>query len=285
MTLVVARRSGESIRMSADLRISDRGATKSGFVVGALKVVILNPDLCVGFAGPVGRALVALRAVAREANSDSDLETGHQTLLDAHRASGCETDFLVASRDPVDLARIAGGGVETGMSSAGIGDPDAFAAYQVAYHGAEVARQLPPDAEHRREELDQAARMSQAMRAVIDDDSLPTVGETVIEAASTPLEPGFRYAPSGFISASHEQIIPAGEEARIEFGNAAQGGFAYAVLVPDNHGIGAVGIHFFQGRLGLYYDPLRLDRPEPFPNVTHDEFRAAIQNRYGVACS
>lgn len=283
MTLVVARHSGETMRMSSDLRVSDRAAIRSGYRVGALKVVALSPDLCVGFAGGVGEAIAALRALAGGDPASLELDQIHEALLKANRASQDETDFLVASTAPFHLARVSKGSVEPEPSSAWIGEPDAFEAYQIAYHSCEVGLALPREYENRREELEQAVRMNNAMRAVIDDDPLPTVGEAVLGASSTPSEPGFRYSPSSVMAASHEQTIASGERTKLEFGNAAQGGFAYTVLVPDAPGVGAIGIHFFQGNFGLYYDPLRLDRPAPFEGVTHDQFRAEVLERHGVA--
>jgi hypothetical protein len=76
-------------------------------------------------------------------------------------------------------------------------------------------------------------------------------------------------------------VIPSGEETAIEFGTAAQGGFAYSVLTPDIPGVGAVGVHFFQGDLRLLFYPTRFQSPEVYNRVTHDEFRNAVRGRYG----
>jgi hypothetical protein len=172
--------------------------------------------------------------------------------LDArHRRSGRRASFIVARLDPRSLVRIESGVVEHGLAAAWIGDYAAFAGYQQRYL---AESQLSETAPGITEELRVAGRMDDAMRCVITDSSITTVGEACI--AVLPTRDGFRYADAAVAQPSHEQSIPSGVEATIEFGTAAQGGFAYSILTPQLPGVGAIGIHFYQGKFGLLFYPL-----------------------------
>ena len=284
MTLVVARRTERSVRLFADLRVTDRNAIESGYVVGMLKPVVLGPDLCVAFAGRVGPAIVALRSLASTGVNGRELDEVRQLLLDAHRQSDGDTEFLVAPSvtAPGGLDRIAADGIETDLPATWIGDRNAFDLYQRVYHADRFDIPLPDELADQREEFELQSKMGRAMDAVVRDDSITTVGEIVVPAASTVKEPGFSYLESvGMWVGQDQEIGP--EWTPIRMGGAAEGGFGYSVLVPEEPGVGAIGIHFFQGRLGLYYDPLRSDRPEEFTDVGHDEFRQAVWERHRVA--
>lgn len=78
------------------------------------------------------------------------------------------------------------------------------------------------------------------------------------------------------------QTIPSGVATPLRFGAAADGGFAYTLLVPQQAGIAVLAVHFYQGHLGYVYAPLQSDRPEAVRDVDHDGLRAHLRERYGV---
>lgn len=61
MTLVVANRVARGIRLVGDSKITDRDAILRAEPNGALKIVILEPRMCVAFSGGVNRCLDAIR--------------------------------------------------------------------------------------------------------------------------------------------------------------------------------------------------------------------------------
>ena len=65
-----------------------------------------------------------------------------------------------------------------------------------------------------------------------------------------------------------------------------RGSFTVSFLAPEDPGIGAIGIYFPEGRLGILYGPLiteRPDRPDRFHPVTVDGFADGVKARYGVS--
>jgi hypothetical protein len=62
---------------------------------------------------------------------------------------------------------------------------------------------------------------------------------------------------------------------------AASGTFAYSLLTPKERGVGAIGLYFYEGRLGLY-PPLLFDDPERYPNLSLRGFIECIYAKYGI---
>jgi hypothetical protein len=67
-----------------------------------------------------------------------------------------------------------------------------------------------------------------------------------------------------------------------DFGSAARGSFAYHVLRPRQSGVGALGIYFREGRLGLLYAPLILDAPDPYRDVSLEGFVELVRIKRGI---
>jgi hypothetical protein len=92
---------------------------------------------------------------------------------------------------------------------------------------------------------------------------------------------GFSYLPEAR-AYFPKQSIPSGIETALRFGRAAEGGFAYTLLVPLVPGKPLVAVHFYQGSLGYVYAPLEADRPVEVPDVTHAGLRAFVLKKYGI---
>lgn len=48
-------------------------------------------------------------------------------------------------------------------------------------------------------------------------------------------------------------------------------------------GVGATGLYFLEGRLGVLYAPLLLDDPEVYPDKSRSEFVKAVNRKRGIA--
>jgi hypothetical protein len=135
MTLVVARMTPLGVRVAADMRVTDRNATRpSGFAQAALKPILLSPTRCIAYAGNVGVALGAIRKTASENMSD-DAAQSH--LLETHQRhrehDEQRTDFLMASLRPSRLIEVKSGCAQE-CAPTWLGDGAAFDEYQREYH-------------------------------------------------------------------------------------------------------------------------------------------------------
>lgn len=264
MTLVVARITDRGPRLIADIRtvVAGQGGPPR-FQDGVLKLLVLEANLCVGFAGEVPAALEAVRGVAN-LGAPRDVDAVIRQLERTARAG--RADFIVAQLDR--LVRIQAAG-NSHLGACGIGAPDAFSRYQQSYHEGGSTRGA----------VDEITRMSRAFQAVIDDSSVETVGEIKISVGKA--AEGFVYAPDIRVSTA-SQTIPAGEPTLLSFGTAAVGAYATSVFTPSaSPSVPLVGVHFFHGGFGYVYSPL--DSEEPFLiRGDQDEFANEVRTRFGV---
>lgn len=176
--------------------------------------------------------------------------------------------------------RIRDGHIETRLLRAWIGDKSAFDAYQ-AFRSAVLAT---PEIQTLVADLDQYTQenilMLRAFEKAVDDPHIHTVGNLMIRVLTDPQ--GLQYAPSATMIAGRSRTIPPNVPTTIQFGEAPEGGFAVSVLTPTRSGVGAVGAHFHQGRVGVLFYPLESSTPIVFPKVSHDEFRAEVYERFGL---
>ncbi len=184
---------------------------------------------------------------AGEVNIDRMLDY----LLERHLAAAKKTDFIVASLTPnSNLHKISEGKVESDLQSCWIGDHDAFSTYQEFFHqtrGLERPDLSPESAQI----VNTIFRMKKAFARLVESGLHESVGQFVIEVATNPGE-GFYYE-AYYVGRpgppSLRRRIEPSEE--ISDWSAAVGGFSTSILVPNNAGVGAIGIHFFQGKFGL----------------------------------
>jgi hypothetical protein len=278
MTLIVARVTPLGVRIAADMRVTDPYEIQRGFLYAALKPILLSPTFCIAYAGLVSPALAAIRRVHADG---LDLEAATSYLHQAHESSDRNVDFLVASLRPRTLIAIKEGrSSETGAEW--IGDHVAFSDYQREYHRNRPYKLSPEmfDRPDRAEDIEVATRMSDGMRAVVDgpthvvEDGIeklviprggshPTVGEAIVNVVPRVEDDLFAY--------SHYN--------RADF----EGSLSYFFLSPSQPGVGAVGLYFMEGRLGVLYAPLAGDDPMKYPRVSLAQFVELVRLRHGIS--
>ena len=169
MSLIVAKITPTGIWLTSEMRITDRSAARApGFLGAALKLILVSPTLCIGYAGNVGAALAAIRHVASEQMAPA---AAAEHLLSVH-LDNPTVEFVVASLRPSVLVEIKNGRAAR-RDSAWLGDPEAFNHYQALYHGEHF---LPPgaglDPEYKAD-LDIAVKMNDAMQDLVLANSEP----------------------------------------------------------------------------------------------------------------
>ena len=299
VTLVVGRVTPLGVRVSADMRITTEGKS-GGFARAALKPILIRPTLCIAYAGVVVDAVTAIRDVAAAGLDAGDAEAH---LLAAHNRSRAKrgdeqaAEFLVASLNPARLAVIKNG--TAGVREDGwLGDSIAFNEYWRHYN---ADRPVPwdkmvegmPDAAARAGDFEIADRMGVGMHAVVDGPSMefddegkvvgvllprggshPLVGEAIVTAA--PRNPDNLFGYLTYVSAHappFAQPLPAvNGVSPADFGTTERGSFSCNLLTPIERGVGAMGLYFAEGRLGVLYAPLQLDEPELYPKVDRASF-------------
>lgn len=282
-----------------------------GYVHATLKVLPLSPTLCVGYAGAMGAALRAIREVASEGlGFDAVVVRFLAAHHDSKRASELRGDsalvceFLVAGLRPSRLVQIGDGRADT-RDAAWMGELEAFNDYQAAYHGEQLV--LPRemyDSDDRADHVEIATRMAAGMNAAVwgrsrfagDENQAvdvlrggghETVGEAVVTVGPRVKDGLFVYQEATDAQAPpfSEPPTPKPGVISADFGSAARGSFTYSLLTPRQAGVAALGIYFYEGRLGLYYAPLLSDGPERYRNVSWEHFIECVTKEHGIVLS
>jgi len=275
LTLIVTRKTGNEILMYSDARISDPSQLRSNPLKGALKLVTTN-DVCIGYAGNYPVALDSIRKIRKLNLRDHGKII--ETLLNAHKESNGDVDFIIATYTPaLKLIRISNGSVDLDLDSAWIGDSDVFSEYQRLYHSATPAKSVA-ESEAQAQMYEVASKMGTAFDQLVREGKHKSVGYFTISVHSS--DEGFKYQCRA-VACIVPQKIPANVWTTLKFGTAQQGGYAYSVLCPQSPNIGAIGVHFFQGNVGALYHPLERDEAIVYPGVTFEQFKKTVLNNYG----
>lgn len=265
MTLVVGRVLDSGVTLLADSLVTYREARYRPAPGSVLKIVVLAPDLCVAFAGDVDRAQIAIEGW----RPTMGIQQSAEHFLRAHRDGGLDDpDFIIGVHRPTaHLFRIRDGSIERNILSAWIGNAEAFGELQ--------RRSLE------RREANPAVRMESAFHEIVTDQNFQGVGDFVIKCRSSPN--GFWYAPSSGIQFWPEHAMQVGQGWEpISARTAAQGGYAWSLLTPREVGVGAVGLHFQQGRFGCLLFPRYSESAVRVPDVDLRDFIVDIKARFGI---
>lgn len=228
LTLVVASRFVTGIRIFRDTRVTYPQGENPHYLRGTLKAILLHPALCIAYAGDVASALSAIRDLRVSRSSGFSLEKVESFLERAHNRTSAEMEFIVASALDGETFTVIKEGRATRTGDCWIGDIFAFEEYQRLFHTAAPISQSTEIDPTLAADLQVANRMNQAMEGVAASSSVASVGELILNVVLT--KDGFVYAPRAWMQGGRSQTIPSGVPTKVQFGGAAEGGFAYSVL-------------------------------------------------------
>jgi len=289
MTLVYAQQVGTTISVVSDTGVTD-GDVRVQKEHEAPKIVILNPDLCVGFAGGVDLAHRYLRGFHSEPRPTVPGVIGY--FEECHSQSNGQVDFLLMFNKPVQkIVRISGGRPYMKVQAAYIGDKDGFEQFQYfrehrTIHGAFPKTMFLTTA------LESEAIKGNptfvnvgAMHRVVNEAEVPSVFGDAIAANN--VDGYFRYRPySVLVSPNIPKVgLPAGymERARSELNEDVNYALSCFVSDPGAANMG-IAMHHVFGKLTHLYSadagqPLTLT--EIIRNSNIKEFTDAFAHGYG----
>lgn len=283
MSLVVAHATDDGPRVVSDTRITFPGGPRSSFKTGSLKAVTLTPQIAVCLAGDVHLGMRGIRAAGALLGAGAAMSDVVVALTELTADERRVVEFLVAEGPGrPQITRIASGRVEAALSTAWIGDRAAFERFQQAWHTEEEPSWEPLLAGPPASTVTMS-RLQRAMRAVIDDPAVESVDDFCVPVAYK--EAGFEYLGSAFVHVGRDFALPPGivDMAAAMIRPVEEGGYAVSVVEPEHPGTPALGLSFPVARLGMLYLPLRFDRAEVLTDVSPNDFRRVVLERYGVA--
>ncbi|WP_300567291.1 hypothetical protein [Flavobacterium sp.] len=281
MTLIIGKIKDNQIRFISDSKITDEYSVRNNVLAGSLKLFILNPQTCMGFAGNLHFAEQLLSEIYN--NKIPTFPALIQKCLSINIESNDSTVFCIGfyDRNEPRLLKIAGKSIQSNQKNVWIGDKLGFEKYQQNFHESKIE--------------DDFSKMESAFDNVIKDEKIPTISDFQI-SIETIFQPQLNsfifaytdkflmsYAPQNFTM----QINPGEKSAthHLGFGGADIGGFGTSYLRSINVFQPAIAIHFPQGEFGVLFCPqINYNKPIIFTQQPDGEnFAIEIWEKYKIA--
>jgi hypothetical protein len=296
MSLVVARRFGDSVFIVSDTKVTLPSQRQSAPTDGVIKTVILNPNLSVCFAGILEFADAAMHSFDRR-ESGGGFERIVDHFFKHHVKSDRLTDFAILFGGPNYRLVKVSDGIASESQAVWLGDQAAFEVFQRAMTG-QSNLPAPPTGGLRAEmkltvgsDAEEYSKMKDAMTSVITDHSASTVGGFVttvgyvINGENVGLPNGFNYldyfdAYTHDLGLKADSLLP-----DVRFSSAPEGGFNFYFLRGyQSDGSQVVAAYFPQGSFGLVYLPCA--RGWPRHHIVRDnpdvDFANVLRSSFGI---
>lgn len=303
MTLVVARQINKEVYIVGDTKFAPhayKDLSQSSQYIGGLKVVILAPGLCVGYAGNTEIARNALQGVYDQEVNLFDKNAAIEHFLKHHvesvrRGTDLETDFIVVvivelNEQPgefqKEIFRIANSKVHWENEASHIGDSGAFGYFQEVFVDGRKERDTPifeisrlGTGAHPEFHQSLSAAMN-AMQATIDSPGVGSVDgiRTVVISEGNQ----FRYVESIQVRGTP---IPVRNElgSPVSFGGAEEGSDHKHIGMFSALGHGVFPVYWYTGRFGVIYCSEQSIEPTIFRDCSLDDFRLKVQEQVSGA--
>lgn len=273
MSLIVARKSGSLIHVVSDTKLTypeEKFPNKSlaAPLDGVIKTTILNPQICIAFAGEYEAAEEAIKICRRYDIMISDIK---EHLLTVNKVTDGKTEFILCVGFPeYSIYEIKSMKI-TQCLSAWIGSSSAFNIFQ---EKALQPRTTPKTVD---------SILDEAMDHVLKSGLAPEVNGYRVSVTND----GNFFHYKNYMATnmpSHTYTLKANQFAVIDiYGTAEEGG--YSVSFSENEGRhDMVAIHVRQGEFGVLYEIKNggLLWPTVISNVDEHEFNDMLQSRFGI---
>ena len=257
MTFVAARCFGEHIVVASDTMISRPGGAPRDVLPGRLKIVILNPQVTIAFAGLLDQSVDAIkeaRFLLLAGRLLSDVEEVLRKATEKYAAYGGGLEFILASHvDGVALKRIWEGTISANLDQTCIGDRVLLA--QLLEREAEVPIQIVP---HR---LDGENRFARAFMQLFD--GIYVSGEVGGFAVIANCYPGGHYYCHHTAVIAWDKIVGGQAVTQQQLAERKSGmtQWAYSSNGSSLRGVAVAGCLIEDAGIGYIYSPLRADEP------------------------
>jgi Tetratricopeptide repeat len=280
----------------ADTHLTDpENGQRSRPLEGLIKTVVLSDKLAVSFAGSLYWAEKALAEVDDARKGAVDVQVLVDILSRVHEMSGRKTDFLIAEAgNTPGLIEVKNGRAHSVVAS-WLGSWHGFERFQGFATGALLPKRQPtntvafevfkvPEASPG-EVCESYSGLVNAMRSVIDDETIPEVGGFVVPVG---IHDGrFAYMHYATVLTNPIAFDKMPPEFVVHFGTVEEGGYGFNLIADRTSGAKGMAVYALQGKYGVAFTPQRgLLRPTPFTDVSPLEFEEAVASELSldIAC-
>ena len=255
MSLVVALIEPEFIVISGDTRLVKYDEPVSNIFNGSLMVVVISKFLCVAYSGnsKYGENTIKTAIASKNFNEVVQILKSASEINDDGES---DASFIVASSasDNRCLKRIVEGKVTTITGGeAWIGDGAAYMAFQQHLNNLSFSPASPgvPDFIHKK------SRFTQALSAVINDESIVNVGDIQVTASDD--GKGLMYMYNFNSIVGNASLSPGMNKLPFSTGPGTDS-MLTEVLTPKDVGVGAICVYVHEAEAGAIYAPTLLEQ-------------------------
>jgi hypothetical protein len=270
MTVVIARRFGERVRLLSDTMISDRAAVRANIIPGTLKALVIDRFVSIAFAGDISTAMEAIANASAAYSAHRDLDALIDQLHRAGRANlGTQRacDFIIVGHvRGAEIFRILDGQIMQAETGTFIGDGATWAYIR------SLETSLPIDGEFGTDEYSSPEerrfdRAATRLRFAPAEHASAGVGGFLIPMLCSPY--GHCYTSEAGVHAWDEVHIPGGlTPQQIADRASGQTQFSYHMIAPRRRGVAVVGAFLEQAQVGYIYSPMRLQGVQSITSAT-----------------
>lgn len=261
MSLIIARKIENTIILLSDTKLTySDGIERKLPKHSTVKVFQHSKSICVAFAGDCYFANVAFQQITK----DKKLNEIEEILLESHRQSNGQTDYIVISLNPHEIIEIKNNLINR-VSNSWIGSKRGFSKFQANYQSPLIkepnitrigAIELPDNASQT--VTDSYSKFFESFYNVIEDDSIPEIGGFLIPVCSKKDVFVFpSYVDVYRKPLEEDEFVP---NSSISFGNAEMGSYIVNFLGGNVNGI---AIHLTVGGFGIIYERLESGLMKP----------------------
>lgn len=280
MTLVIAQKTDNGILSLSDTKLSFAYAHSENPYFGALKSLIVSPQITFHFAGNVHWAEEALKEMHDSFRnlSHDDFADVVDMLLSVHTKSVEETDFILANSQSGAICKISGG-ESLDCERAYIGDTDAYRSFSEF-----LAIELQNLSESTKKKYLLFSALFSAFDKTLGDASLTSVDGLNISIMQ--LGQYFAYQLKTALDLGPQKLTIGKGLTKIPFGSVANGSFSVN-FVPSGPGelIQVLGVHLHHGKIGILWGPGHYMKPIVIENCTHDLLVAHAEKAFSATIS
>lgn len=282
MSIIIAKIEGNECVFLSDTKVSidngDKTITGGNKIRmspsdGVLKIHILNPRICVAYAGNVQIAAKIINSfIIQKPQSLEEIVSFYQNQL---KLENDNSEFILGiildNYTPV-LYKINRSNIEQGKSF-WIGEHEAFNEFQSYFINSSTENSTLYNA-------------SKSFRQMLQNTKIATIGDFIVSSYFNTRYNSFIYEQRAEAFGGYETLeVKAGETAKLTEGTVSEGAFVVTNLVSNQTGYPAICLYFSKGEIGFLYLPISEQNINVKPiiiNGNKSELIEKVKSEYSI---
>lgn len=282
MSIIIAKIEGNECVFLSDTKVSidngDKTITGGNKIRmspsdGVLKIHILNPRICVAYAGTVEISAKIINSfIIQKPQSLEEIVAFFQNQLKLENDNSEFILGLILDNNTPILYKINVNNIEQGKSF-WIGEHDAFNEFQSYFINSDTTKSTLYNA-------------SESFREMLQNTKIATIGDFIISSYFNTRINSFIYEERAEAFGGYKTLeVKAGENVKLTEGTVSEGAFVVTNLISNHTGCPAVCLFFSKGEIGFLYIPISEQNINVKPKIitgNKSELIEKIKNEFGI---